>query len=143
MIAARWGIDGRSVLMRLRHTVTPNHRFATCQQFPRLKGFDHVIICPQFQAGDLIGQLIAGGHHDDGRGIPNASQSLAQLQAILARQHQVKQYQGNGIVLEQFKGLLAALCNMRLEAANAQFLSDQFGKFNIIFNNEYTAWGAC
>ena len=58
-------------------------------QFARAERFGDVIICPQFQADELVRLLDAGREHDDGH-IAFMSQGTAKVQPVHAGQHQVQ-----------------------------------------------------
>ena len=68
------------------------HRADARQQLARIEGFRNVIIGAQLQADDPIGLLAHRGQHHDGH-LGLAAQPAREVEATLARQHQVEDHE--------------------------------------------------
>ncbi len=65
------------------------HRADARQQLARVEGFRHVIVGAELQADDPVGLLAHRGQHHD-RHLGLAAQPAGEVEATLARQHQVE-----------------------------------------------------
>ena len=78
---------------RACHRTAAQHGLYARHQFARVERFGQVIVCAHFKADDAIDLVALGGEHDDGDVVIGATQALADGEAVLARQHQVKDQQ--------------------------------------------------
>ena len=75
-----------------RQLVAPQNGFDSGNQLFRIKRFDHVVVGAQLQPQHLIKDFALGGEHDDWH-LGGASQFPADLIAVDARKHQIKENQ--------------------------------------------------
>ena len=81
--------------------------------------FDHVVVGPQFQAGDAIRHVAEGGEHHD-RHIGILAQLLADAIAIESGHHHVQHHQIRQALAEEFQGLFAVAGGDHLVADHRQ-----------------------
>ena len=70
----------------------------------RVEGLDHVVVCPEVEAQDLLGVLTLGGYDDD-RHIAGLADALEHVVAVHHRHHDVEQAEIDLASLQHAEGL--------------------------------------
>ncbi len=98
----------------------PQNRFDARNQFARVEGLGQVIVRAEFEAEDLVNVLVAGGEHEDGRGIVTLAQALADFEAIQFGEHHVQHDQRGAKHAHCFERGLAIRCGLDAKALTLQ-----------------------
>jgi hypothetical protein len=117
----------------------PCQRFQAHAQLHQRKWFDQIVIGANIEAGDLVGEQVLGGQHQNGRVQGQlATQTPAQFQSIHAGQHQVQHDHIVGIAARLVQAL-QPIAGMRDGiAATGKVVADVLGDVVMIFNKQDT-----
>ena len=115
----------------------PRHmRLHTCHHLRCRKRLRHIVICTEPQATDLV-DVILPRRNDDDRNILHLPDLLADLEAILPRQHQIQDDQGILSLQRLLKTGISIRRDVDLKTGNLEIIPLQLRNRLLILYNQY------
>ena len=128
-------IEGQPLVLDGGRAAATQHRFDPGHHLAGAVGFADVVVGAEFEAEQAVDLFDPGRDHDD-RHAGEFADLFADVHAVFPRQHQVEQHQ-IGLLLAHFRYRAEAVGDEQgLEAALAQVVSQQFGQFQFVFDDQ-------
>ncbi len=135
-------LTGANVKAYVQHLVTLFHRVVAAQdsihprlQFQRMKGLQHIVLCPETQPAHPVLYIDFRSQIKDWRQrLFPLVHVLHQFKAVQARQHYIQYHQVKLPYNEEFLGLGSIITNTGFVIRNPQCHLNELGDGYIIFN---------
>ena len=101
----------------------------------KVKGLRHVVVGAVVEAGEDVGFGVTRGHHNH-RSLPTTANQAAQLEAILAREHDVQEDEIGTEAIEAFDNEIAVADAFNLEPGVPEVVCQHVRQGTIIFDEK-------
>ena len=118
-----------------RHAGAAKDRADAGQKLAHAEGLGDVVIRAQFQAGDLVGLLQAGGQQDDG-GLAFLAKCADELKAIHLGHHDIEQDEIGLLVTGGVEGVLAVVGDDDAQPLFCEVIAHEGAHVRLVVHNE-------
>lgn len=116
----------------------PQHRTDAREQLARVEGLAEIVIGAELEPDDAVDVVSPRGEHEDRRPLHGRLRAhlLAQLEAVLARQHEVEQERIERLRLQRADQLVTVREVHHVDLVVAEVLADELGEADVVLDEQ-------